>query len=260
MKIKHGDECIFFSIFTVALHNCFYLYSFSTEKWTFFFSFHTRNANPGLLYIWTMSALIFIFQTKQEGILINCFWVLTFIGIWVSSFVSCSVTIIFRNNNKGQREGLKVRWWWWWCFQTELLIKCMWGGCKWHAYLFLQPDAPSSTLPLLTELQVQSHLVVVWERGSCVLVLRDVGEPPQHCRVGCQLLHWGQVSSVGSFWYLWHLLWCSVILVQQKLAWSLLHGGWAQHLLSQSGTGSILVYPHSERIFKCISFLGLSGS
>lgn len=200
MKIKHGDECIFFCIFTVALHNYFYLYSFSTEKWTFFFSFHTRNANPGLLYIRTMSALIFTFQTKQEGILINYFSVLTFIGIWFYSFVSCSVTIIFRNDNKGQRERLKVQWW---CFQTELLRKWMWGGCKRHTYLFLQPVAPSSTLPLLTELQVQSHLVAVWERGSRVLVLRNAGDPARTAGlvvssfIGDRLFLWGVFDTCG---------------------------------------------------------------
>lgn len=46
-----------------------------------FFSFCARNANPGLLYIQTMSAFIFASQTKQEGILINYFSVLTLTGI-----------------------------------------------------------------------------------------------------------------------------------------------------------------------------------
>lgn len=40
--------------------------------------------------------------------------------------------------------------------------KCVWGGCRQH--LFLHPDAPSSMLPLLPELQVLSRLVAVGER------------------------------------------------------------------------------------------------
>lgn len=96
-----------------------------------------------------------------------------------------------------------------------------------------------------------------WETGSRVLVLCHTGEP-QHCRVGHQLFPCGQVSSAGDFWYLWDLVWRSMILVQQKLPWSLLHGGWAQHFLYWSGTGSTLVYTHSGRILKCISCLGLS--
>lgn len=72
-----------------------------------FFSFCTRNADRALLCIWTMSGFIFTFQSKQEGVLINYFSVITFIGIWFYSFVSCSVMIIFGNDNKGQRENLR---------------------------------------------------------------------------------------------------------------------------------------------------------
>lgn len=125
----------------------------------FFFPLCTRNANPGLLYIWTMSAFIFTFQTKQEGLLTNYFSLVAFIVIWIYAFVSCSGVIIFRNNKKGQRERLRVQLR---CFQTELLRKREWGGCRWH--LFLHPDAPSSMLPLLPELQVLSHLVAVGDR------------------------------------------------------------------------------------------------
>lgn len=33
MKSKHGDECVFFCVFSVALQNCFcYLHSFGKEK------------------------------------------------------------------------------------------------------------------------------------------------------------------------------------------------------------------------------------
>lgn len=200
--MKSMEMNVFFCVFTVALHNCFcYLHSFGKEKGTFwFFSFCARNANPGLLYIQTMSAFIFASQTKQEGILINYFSVLTLTGIWFYSFVFCSVTIIFRNDNKGQRERLEVQWC---CFQTELLRKCVWGGCKQHAYLFLQPNAPSSTLPSLTELQVQSHLVAVWERGSHVFVLCNAGEPPGTAGLvissftGLKLVLWGVFDTCG---------------------------------------------------------------
>lgn len=141
-----------------------------------------------------MLSFIFTFQTKQEGILINYFSVLTFTGIWLYSFVFCSVTIVFRNDKKGQRERLEVQWW---RFQTELLRRCLWGGCKWHVCLFLQPDAPSSMLPWLTELQVQSCLVATWERESSMFVLQNAGEPPRTAGLvissftGVNLVLWG---------------------------------------------------------------------
>lgn len=80
---------------------------------------------------------------------------------------------------------------------SKLLRKCVGGGYKWHAYLFLQPDAPSFTLPLLTELQVQSYLVAVWERGSRVFVLHNAAEPPSTAGLvissftGVKLVLWG---------------------------------------------------------------------
>lgn len=53
------------------------------------------------------------------------------------------------------------------------------------------------------ELQVQSHLVAVWERGSRVLVLHNAAEPPSTAGLvissfaGVKLVLWGVFDTCG---------------------------------------------------------------
>lgn len=106
--------------------------------------------------------------------------------------------------------------------------------------------APSSTLPLLTGLQIQPHLVTVWE--SCV-VFHNAGEPPSAAGLVISSFTGDKLIPVGSALMLLDLSAAEVGV--EFASW-----GWERHFLSQSGTGFPLEYPHSRRIFKCISWVG----
>lgn len=149
----------------------------------------TRNANPGLLNVWAMSVFIFTVQTNQERILINYFSTFSVVGERFYSFVSCSVTVIFRNNSKVHRERIKMQWW---CFQTELIRRCVWRGCRcvctsFCTLLHLLPRC-------LCSLRFRSS-IIWWLCGreghvclSCIMQESPLRQRHRHRRVVYQLL------------------------------------------------------------------------
>lgn len=126
----------------------------------------------------------------------------------------------------------------------ELLRRCEWGGCKWHACLFLLHLLPCC----LCSLGFRSSLIW-WLCESRVLSCTMQESPPA-------LQGWLSAPSLGPSWYLWDQLWCFLILVQQKLAWSFLREVENSIFCPSLALALLWGNPHSRRIFKCIIWVG----